>query len=674
MHRPHTPATPGLTAHPLPDLQARLHTRMRAEWLLSTGALLVLAFCLSYFAPTLGLKGLNNILYDRLAPWLVNKSASDEIVIVAIDDASIEEIGQWPWRRNRHAMLLEQLSEARAVALDVVFGEPNPAYPDDDAALADAIRAHGRVVLPLVIGLDGRTMLPPIPLLADAAANVGTINIQPDDDGVVRSIALQQQVGSTTVDHLSLALLEVGSHSDNADHLRTRYGTESIRIVFSRFTSGQAVVPYNRVLDRSISPDAFRDKYVLVGAWSSGVGDIFATPYSSTRGNMPGVEILANILNNGLSDQWVTQPGRFVQALLGLIPVLFSALAFRYLSPQRAFAFNLLMLICWLATVSLLLHFGLVWVPPSAALIVTLLAYPVWSWRSQHAALRHIDQELSMLQGEHASATGNNSGKAGAPATTPRRFQDQTLLARMQQLHGAIDTMRQAQRLRNETMRFLSHDMRAPLNSILALTDLQRSSASPQKLSPDTLNQFDFYATKTLALVDGFVALSRAEAIELQFVPVDLAELIRQACDGAWVHAQHKNITINSDALTDGAWVQADPGLLERACSNLLDNALKYSPSGTTVTWALRRDANNWVASIDDEGYGMDDAGLANAFAPFTRIDENRPDNPGGVGLGLAFVRTVVARHGGTITARSKPGVGTRFTLYLPAAVPPRDE
>src|SRR5699024_4150684 len=110
-----------------------------------------------------------------------------DIVIVAIDDNSIQELGIWPWRRARHAEVLQQLRSARAVALDLLLSEQNPAWPADDFILAEAIRQHGRVVLPVVIGETQNPITRPLPVLARAAAGLGYIDIHADSDGVVRS-------------------------------------------------------------------------------------------------------------------------------------------------------------------------------------------------------------------------------------------------------------------------------------------------------------------------------------------------------------------------------------------------------------------------------------------------------------------------------------------------------
>ena len=661
-----------------PYPQDRLPASIWREWVLSTAVLLTLTFCLSYFSDALGLKSLDNTLYDRLVARLVLKPASDDIIIVAIDDVSIKETGYWPWRRAQHAALLERLSGARAVALDLVFSEPNPAYPDDDAVLAQAIRNHGRVVLPLIITHDNDKAARPIPELANSTPHFGYINIDPDPDGVIRSSSVQKQINNgDTFSHISLAMLEAGQDVKSAQNLRDKYGITPLRIAFATFSHDQAVVPYNRVLDGSIPASTFDGKYVLVGSWGSGLGDTFATPQSSAQGVIPGVEILASLLAGGMADRWIKTPERLTLALLCMIPVLISCIAFLYLSPQRAFLFALTLAGGTFAIVAILLHYSLWWVSPSAALIGTTLAYPVWSWRSQHAALRHIDGQLAVLRNERLIPPSLNIDTSKLTQHRLLPSHDQTLLERVHQLHYATDSMRIAQHQRSETLRFLSHDMRSPLNSILALTELHRHGMSPSTSntsSTEIFDQFDYYAKKTLALVDGFVELSRAEGIQMTFQPVNLSDLIRQCCEGAWVLAQHKHIRIDTTVMPDIAWVNADASLLERAWSNLLDNALKYSPDNTTITCTVHRDGHDWILRVQDKGRGMDATQLANAFAPFVRIDEQHPGNPSGVGLGLAFVRTVVSRHGGSIEVQSEPNAGTCFTIRLRALeAPDRD-
>lgn len=635
-------------------LDARLAARMLHEWLWTTAALLALTFGLAWFADELGVRRLENTAYDRLVGTLHLPPSSD-IVIIAIDDSSIEELGFWPWRRALHAQLLPALATARAVGMDLLFSERNPAYPADDDDLAAAIKAHGRIVLPLMINNDGLTVTRPLPELQQATANTGYINILVDDDSVVRSFVPHQSLtDGRAFEHFSLALLDAGGDTKNADSLRTGQ-MRPLRIAWSGTPGAFKVLPYARVLDGSVPASVFDGKYVLVGSWGSGLGDTFSTPRSKSGEAMAGVEILANILSGGLSGTWIQLPGRWTAAWLGVMPVLLSCLAFRRFSPQRAFLLNIAMFIAVFAGSAFLLHWALWWISPVPAALGILLAYPVWSWRSQHAALRHIDAELAWLDAENRASSPADTPEGALATVTPSVSpSNRSLLARVGQLHQALEQIRAARRQRDETLRFLSHDMRAPLNSILALTQLQQNSPE----------QYDHYARKTLALVDGFVELSRAEAIPLQRVPLNLATMISHCCDDAWARAQQKAISVDYEGVPGDAWVLADPGLLERAWSNLLDNALKYSDSNTRVHCSVRRDGPDWVACIQDQGRGMDAESLQTIFAPFQRLS---PDADQGAGLGLAFVQTVVARHGGHISVDSQPGRGTRFCIRLAA-------
>ncbi len=109
--------------------------------------------------------------------------------------------------------------------------------------------------------------------------------------------------------------------------------------------------------------------------------------------------------------------------------------------------------------------------------------------------------------------------------------------------------------------------------------------------------------------------------------------------------------------------------MLMRAVVNVVDNAIKYSPAGTTVALTVDVGADGaLVLSVIDEGIGMTDETVRRLFEPFFQA-ERKPDGSGGVGLGLPFVKAVIERHGGTVDVRSAPGRGTAFALILPRAL-----
>src|SRR5690606_39748113 len=131
-------------------------------------------------------------LYDSVRGAKRRAPAGEDIVVIAVDDGSIEQLGHWPWRRALHAELLTQLSEAKIVGFDIVFSEANPDHPRDDAMLAAAIARHGRVVLPSVVNAVASALHTPLPAMQQAAAALGYINVYPDSDGTVRSLVLRQ--------------------------------------------------------------------------------------------------------------------------------------------------------------------------------------------------------------------------------------------------------------------------------------------------------------------------------------------------------------------------------------------------------------------------------------------------------------------------------------------------
>src|SRR3546814_14773179 len=102
--------------------------------------------------------------------------------------------------------------------------------------------------------------------------------------------------------------------------------------------------PYAAVLNHQVPASAFKDKYVLVGSWGTGLGDTFPTPLTRQGKPMAGVEILANILQGALADDWIRTPARWLMALLCALPVLLLCLFLRHLSPRRCFFFAVLAL------------------------------------------------------------------------------------------------------------------------------------------------------------------------------------------------------------------------------------------------------------------------------------------------------------------------------------------
>jgi signal transduction histidine kinase len=228
-----------------------------------------------------------------------------------------------------------------------------------------------------------------------------------------------------------------------------------------------------------------------------------------------------------------------------------------------------------------------------------------------------------------------------------------------------ITEARAAERRREETLRFISHDMRSPQASILALVELQ---SDPTRAMPHDalLERIRHFASRTLELADDFITLARAESQALRLVETDLVSLVMDATDELWPVAHARRIGISLDIADEELVVRAEPSLLMRAVANLVDNAIKFSPDGETVTVTVRRTDNSGTVSIADRGPGIALADQPRLFQPFSTLRAEGASPKRGTGLGLLFVRTVVERHAGDITLDSAPGRGAVFSMTLP--------
>jgi hypothetical protein len=169
-----------------------------------------------------------------------------------------------------------------------------------------------------------------------------------------------------------------------------------------------------------------------------------------------------------------------------------------------------------------------------------------------------------------------------------------------------------------------------------------------------------------LTLVDNFVALARAESANpASFERFDLRDAVQDACDEVWAAAHARDITISPKVLDEVCLVSGDRGLLARAIVNLLSNAVKFSPAGSGADLVCERMGENAVISVIDQGPGVEPERRAGLFRRFSR-GLHRGDDPGGAGLGLAFVRVVAEKHGGAAWAEHGRGRGTTFRLFVP--------
>jgi CHASE2 domain-containing sensor protein/signal transduction histidine kinase len=687
----------------------------------------------------------------------------EDIIIIAIDEESLRQLGAWPWRRDLHTRLLDRLAAARprATLYDVLFITPDA----QDANLARSMAAAAPVYLPIlyrVPGRDGRgyDVLPPQPVIA-ASANPGHADIHPDSDGVVRRIDLALD-GQTRWLHIVAKALDTGHDLSAFSPSARLHRRDAVLVNFGGPPGHVRTVPFVSVLDGSVPVEFLRDKYVLVGAMAAGLGDQYSTPMAGNDGVMAGVEIQANLLDTLLHGRVIKQASVWATGLLAIGSVWILLWAMLRLRPSRAAVSGVLLILATAALSYVLMRVGDIWLPPATAFAAMVVALPLWAWRRLevvnsfmraeleafanepelfvHAAdvalgsddptarqmamlggtiarVRSLQQLVStalqslpdptLLIDSHATVVAANAAarrmfgdEIGAdaidasfiaepsypgfadglqdpamPLVGERRAPDGSIYDIRQEIwrdadgsplgwivrFSDITALRLAETRREEALQLLTHDMRSPQASILAV--LAQNEAA---IARDVGARIGHYAERTIALADGFLRLAQADAGDYPRTPVDIADILCEAADDLWPQARAAGVEVLLHGAETEILINGNRALLTRAVANIIGNAIKYSARQSRIKCALLKTAGRVQLGISDTGRGMNATALARLFGRFSQNVQHDSDAPSGVGLGLAFVDSVIKGHGGTIACQSIEGQGTTFLIDLP--------
>jgi len=211
----------------------------------------------------------------------------------------------------------------------------------------------------------------------------------------------------------------------------------------------------------------------------------------------------------------------------------------------------------------------------------------------------------------------------------------------------------------------ISHELRSPLARLAVALELARQRSGPDAAS--ALDRISVESSRMNELIGSLTTIARLEsgAENTRKVPVPLEELVQEVARDAAFEAQGKNRQVECEIL-DELPVEGDPGLLHSAVENVVRNATRYTPEGTTVKIHAERASNEALIRISDAGPGVPEAELEKIFKPFYRIDDARGRNTGGVGLGLAITDQAVRLHGGSVTASNLPEGGLLIEIRIP--------
>jgi len=238
--------------------------------------------------------------------------------------------------------------------------------------------------------------------------------------------------------------------------------------------------------------------------------------------------------------------------------------------------------------------------------------------------------------------------------------------------NGMAQRLQAVETTRRRLLADLAHEMRTPLATLDAYLEAIEDGVAA--MNPETVALLRAQTARLGRLTEDVTAVSRAEEGQLdlhpQVLPAD--QVIGRAAAAARERFDAKGVTLATDTTRSAAAVAVDPERMDQVLGNLLDNALRHTPAGGTVTLTAHHGGDSETGGVEfvvtDTGDGIPAEHLPHVFERFYRVDRARDRAHGGSGIGLAITKALVEEHGGTVTASSAGlGHGATFTVRLPA-------
>ena len=243
---------------------------------------------------------------------------------------------------------------------------------------------------------------------------------------------------------------------------------------------------------------------------------------------------------------------------------------------------------------------------------------------------------------------------------------------RQYQIRRQLAELRDADRRKDEFLATLGHELRNPLSPLLTSVELLKLGAPSDPNVKRAIAVMQRQAGHLVRLVDDLLEVSRITRglIEVQHEPVELSEIIAAAVETSRPAIEASEHRLNVDMAGEPLIVRGDSVRLTQVFANLLNNAAKYTDPGGTIDLAVRGTRRMALITVRDTGIGIERENLSSVFDMFTQVSRSDRRTQGGLGIGLTLVRSLVALHGGSVTASSEgPGYGSTFEVRLPLEV-----
>lgn len=576
--------------------------------------------------------------YDWLFRLWPERPASSESILLSIDESSLNELGGIFKMRAILAAGLERISRVspKVVAIDLTLADAGD--PEDDRRLQSAMANTPGLVLAAEMLPAGDGWQEPLVSFRRTAAAVGHVHAAPDElDGVNRQIPLEKVAGNTRHWALSLEAYRLSRGGprivESPDDIEVGglvipAARDNSRSIFVRYrpagpdgSSGIPAVSVRDLLRDSSASERFRGRVVFVGVTAqSAARDRMMTPVASLR-PMPGVEIHANAFETLSSSRFLTPAPNLWVVLTCALLVGAAGAVFAFVSGWPAYLLGALLLLA---------AHGVPYAMFAADVVFPMTAPLSAAWLSVAGAASYqhfvVRRRLEKTEKERA------------------RYQ--------------------------QAVHFVTHEMRTPLTAIQGSSELM----SRYNLSDDKRKQIagliHSESRRLGKMVETFLNVERLSAgqMELRKEPFNVLEIVAACSERARPLAEKKQIRLVVGEVADET-LTGDRELMEYAVYNLINNAVKYSPSETQVTVMGHREGGVFRLIVRDQGIGMDQDEVKNLFHKFYRTRKAIDSGEAGTGIGLSIVEQIITQHGGRIEVESEPGKGSCFTLVLPATV-----
>ncbi|HEX7620748.1 MAG TPA: ATP-binding protein [Anaerolineales bacterium] len=250
------------------------------------------------------------------------------------------------------------------------------------------------------------------------------------------------------------------------------------------------------------------------------------------------------------------------------------------------------------------------------------------------------------------------------------RFLERRVAERTSELQGALRKLSELSQMKANFVANVSHELRTPLTHVkgyleLLATEALGSLSAEQK---NALKVSQRAAGRLESLIDNLILFSLAARGEmtLSLAPVNLNMVGDEIISYSRTKADDRNVSLHFDIIPDIPIVQADKEKISWAILQLIDNAIKFTPSGGEVTLSIQPEMDTLVmVSVTDTGIGIPGSRINEIYEPFHQLDSSSTRRYGGTGLGLALVREIISAHGSVIEVQSEDGKGTRFRFPL---------